>query len=68
MADIQPGDHILARGAVANDVFVPKGVNVIPPEQWKRMHEMGEGRGTRSAGPQGSAAPATPPNPPEQPN
>jgi hypothetical protein len=72
MADIQPGDHIVARGAVANDVFVPKGVNVIPPEQWKRMQEMGEGRGTRGAAPQGSAAPATPPatpqHPPEQHN
>jgi hypothetical protein len=72
MADIQPGDHILARGAVANDVFVPKGVYLIPPEQWKRMQEMGEGRGTRGAAPQGSATPATPPgapqNPPEQPN
>ena len=68
MADIQPGDHIFARGAVANDVFVTTGVSVIPPEQWKRMQEMGEGRGTRGAGRQGSAAPATPPNPPEQPN
>jgi len=68
MADIQPGDHIVARGVVANDVFVPKGVNVIPPEQWKRMQEMGEGRATLGATPQGSATPATPPNPPEQPN
>jgi hypothetical protein len=68
MADIQPGDHIVARGAVANDVFVPKGVNVIPPEQWRRMQEMGERRGTRGAAPQGSATPATPSNPPEQPN
>jgi hypothetical protein len=68
MADIQPGDHIFVRGAVANDVFVPKGVNVIPPEQWKWMQEMGEGRGTRGAAPQGAVTPATPPNPPEQPN
>ena len=68
MADIQPGDHIFARGAVANDVFAAKGVNVIPPEQWKRMQETGEGRGTRGAAPQGSATPATPPNLPEQPN
>jgi len=68
MADIQLGDHIFARGAVAKDVFVPKGVNVIPPEQWNRMQETGEGRGTRGAAPQGSVTPATPPNPPEQPN
>jgi hypothetical protein len=45
MADIQPGDHIFARGATTNDVFVPKNVNVISPEQWKRMQEMNEGRG-----------------------
>ena len=45
MADIQPGDHIFARGAMTNDVFVPKDVNVISPEQWKRMQEMSEGRG-----------------------
>jgi len=24
MADIQPGDHIFARGAAANEVFVPR--------------------------------------------
>ena len=68
MADIQPGDHIFARGVVANDVFVPKGVNVIPPEQWKRMQEMAAGRGTRGVAPQGSPTPVTPQNPPEQPN
>jgi hypothetical protein len=78
MADIQPGDHIFARGVLANDVFVPKGVNVIPPEQWKRMQEMisegGEKRGgTRQSAPAPSAppAPAAPPpaqNPPEQRN
>src|SRR5712671_7947663 len=78
MADIQPGDHIFARGVSANDVFVPKGVNVIPPEQWKRMQEMisegGEKRGgTRQSAPAPSAppAPAAPPpaqNPPERRN
>jgi hypothetical protein len=41
MADIQVGDHVFARGAVQNDVFVPKVVMVIGPEQWKRMQEMG---------------------------
>jgi hypothetical protein len=45
MADMQPGDHIFARGVMTNDVFVPKDVNVISPEQWKRMQEMSEGRG-----------------------
>jgi uncharacterized protein DUF5666 len=41
MADIQPGDHVFARGAVQNDVFVPKFVMVMDAEQWKRMQEMG---------------------------
>lgn len=41
MADIQPGDHVFVRGAVQNNVFVPKNVMVIPAEQWKRMQEMG---------------------------
>ena len=78
MADIQPGDHIFARGVSANDVFVPKGVNVIPPEQWKRMQEMiGEGGEKRGGTRQSAPAPSTPPapaalppaqNPPEQRN
>jgi hypothetical protein len=41
MADIQPGDHIVVRGGVQNNSFVPKSVMVISPEQWKRMQEMG---------------------------
>lgn len=41
MADVQVGDHVFARGAVQNDVFVPKFVMVIDAEQWKRMQEMG---------------------------
>jgi hypothetical protein len=40
MADIQPGDHVVVRGAVENNVFVPKNVMVFSPEQWKRMEEM----------------------------
>jgi len=69
MADIQPGDHIFARGAVANDVFVPKGLNVIPPEQWQRMQEMNEGGYRRGAPPQSAAPPnGAAPNPPAQPN
>jgi len=39
MADVKVGDHVMARGAVQNDVFVPKGVTVISPEQWQRMQE-----------------------------
>jgi hypothetical protein len=63
MADIQVGDHLFARGAVVNDVFVPKTVMVIGPEQWKRMQEMGaqaggeSGRQRRQQGGTGGAAP-----------
>lgn len=45
MADIQPGDHVMARGAEENGAFVPRFVMVISPEQWKRMEEMGMIRG-----------------------
>ena len=74
MADIQPGDHVFARGAVANDVFVPKNLMLIPPEQWQRMQEMmNEGGGKRGTTPQNppAAAPPAPsaaPTPPEQHN
>lgn len=40
MADIQPGDHVVVRGAVENNAFVPKNVMVLSAEQWKRMEEM----------------------------
>ena len=42
MADIQAGDHVFARGAVENNVFVPKTVVVVGPEQWRRMQEFGQ--------------------------
>jgi hypothetical protein len=50
MADIQPGDHVFARGAVENNVFVPKNVVVVGPEQWKRMQEFGQQAGAGGAG------------------
>jgi hypothetical protein len=65
MADVQLGDHLLARGALQDNVFVPKFVMVIGPEQWKRMQEMG---GMRQGGPGsgrsgvGSQKPAEPPH------
>ncbi len=52
MADIQVGDHLMARGKLESDVFVPKGVQVMNPEQWKRMQEM--------AAPAEAAKPASP--------
>jgi len=67
VADIQPGDHIFARGAAANDVFVPKGLTVIPPEQWKRMKEMNAEGGPGGAKPR-TTTPPTQQKPPEQPN
>lgn len=41
MADIQVGDHLVARAASPGETFVPKTVFVIEPEQWKRMQEAG---------------------------
>ena len=65
MADIQVGDHVFARGAVENNVFVPKNVNVIPPEMWKRIQEMnaGGGPGAGANAPAAPASPAAPPSP-----
>ena len=76
MADIQPGDHLFARGAVENNVFVPKTVMLFGPEQWKRLQEMGgqargEGGRRRQQGgpvaPPAVATPAEPPSPPSPP-
>ncbi len=61
MADIQVGDHVMARGAVQNDVFVPKGVMVMNAEQWKRMQEMG----AQNASPKPAGDAAAPPKPQE---
>jgi hypothetical protein len=74
MADIQPGDHMFARGAVANGAFVPKNVMVIPAEQWKRMQEMMNEGGEKRTVPQNPPgtppppSPGTAPTPPEQRN
>ena len=65
MADIQAGDHIFARGAVQNDVFVPKDVRVIPSEMWNRMQGMNGAPGAPKAtgAPSAPSAPAPPPSP-----
>ena len=62
MADIRPGDHVFARGGLENNVFVPKNLNVIPPEMWKRMQEMNAGGGPAAPG---TPAPPSPKGPPE---
>ncbi|MFI5098506.1 MAG: DUF5666 domain-containing protein [Candidatus Acidiferrales bacterium] len=49
MADIHPGDHVVIRGAPQNDVFVPKNVMVLSPEQWQRLQQMAGGRGGPAA-------------------
>jgi Domain of unknown function (DUF5666) len=73
MAEIQAGDHLVARGAIQDNVFVPKFVMVIGPEQWKRMQEMGGTGGMRQGG-RGTPPPANPPadapaqKPPESPH
>jgi hypothetical protein len=67
MAEVQVGDHVFARGAIQDNVFVPKMVVVINPEQWKRMQEMaGEPRGSRrrpSASAGGDSQSQKPPEP-----
>jgi hypothetical protein len=68
MADIQVAGHILARGAVVNDVFVPKSLNVIPPEMWQRLQEMNTEGGRPGTAAKPSAPPASQQKPPEQPN
>ena len=62
MADIHPGDHVVIRGASQNNVFVPKNVMVLSPEQWERMQQMVNGRGASRSAP--AMAPAN--NPPKQ--
>jgi hypothetical protein len=64
MADVKVGDHVMARGAVQNDVFVPKGVMVMSPDQWQRMQPMmSQSQQGAAAKPAGSdaAAPAAKP-------
>lgn len=59
VADIHVGDHVMARGAMDKDLFVPKGVMVVNPEQWKRLQEMRE----QSSGQKAAGSEATPPKP-----
>jgi hypothetical protein len=63
MADLQAGDHVFVRGAMANNVFVPKEVRVIPPEMWQRMQQREAGGAATPGTPAAPNAPATPPSP-----
>lgn len=69
MGDIQPGDHVVVRGGVQNNMFVPKNVILLSDEQWKRMQEMGMMNGKGPAGnvPAGSPPPTGPKSNPPQP-
>jgi len=69
MADIQPGDHVVVRGAVQNNAFVPKNVMVLSPEQWKQLEEMRRMSGMGPAGnaPDGNKPVAAPKSNPPQP-
>ena len=63
MADIQPGGHIVIRGGLQNNAFVPKAVILLSAEQWERMQQFAQGR----AGQSGNTPPAAPAgNPPKQ--
>jgi Domain of unknown function (DUF5666) len=64
MADIHIGDHVMARGAMQNDVFVPKGVMVMNEEQWKHMQEMSAQNGAPKPSGAGTTE-ATPAKPQE---
>jgi len=68
MADIQPGDHVVVRGAVQNNAFVPKNVMVLSPEQWKQLEDMRKMSGMGPAGnaPAGSKPAAEPKSNPPQ--
>jgi len=68
MADIQPGDHVVIRGAVEKNAFVPKNVMVVSPEQWKQMEEMRKmaGIGPDGNAPAGSKPAAAPKSNPPQ--
>lgn len=58
MADIKVGDHVVARGAVENGAFVPKGLMVMSAEQWQRIQQRMEGNGAVKNG--DSPAPPVP--------
>ncbi len=63
MADIQPGDHVMARGAMRNGVFVPKTLMVLSAEQWQRLQEGARRRGADGDSSNGQPS-ASSPRPP----
>ncbi len=65
LADVHAGDHVMARGALQSDVFVPKSVMVMNEEQWKRMQEMAAQNGASKPPVSDAPAQATPWKPQE---
>jgi hypothetical protein len=63
MADIQPGEHVVVRGALQNNVFVPKAVMVLSPEQWQRMQQYTQGGGAPAGGAPAAAPSSSSPHP-----
>lgn len=64
MADIQAGDHVMVRGATTNNVFQPRALILISPEQWKRFQEMQGGGGPGANPPKDNNPQQKPPEPP----
>jgi preprotein translocase subunit YajC len=62
MADIQPGDRVVIRGGLQNNVFVPKAVILLSSEQWERMQQFAQG----GAGPAGNTPAKVPAGDPPQ--
>ncbi|MGC1493733.1 MAG: DUF5666 domain-containing protein [Candidatus Acidiferrum sp.] len=63
MADIQPGDLVMVRGATANSVFQPRALILFNPEQWKRFQEMAAGAGQAANPPKDNNPQQKPPEP-----
>lgn len=63
MADIQLGDHIMVRGATTNNVFQPRTLILIGPEQWKRIQEMQANVGPGANPPKDNNPQQKPPEP-----
>lgn len=61
MADIQVGDHVVVRGGLQNNLFVPKAVILLSPEQWERMRQFAQGHtgqaGNASVNPPAGSSP-----------
>ena len=63
MADIQPGDHVVMHGTVQNNVFVPKNLMLLSPEQWERLQQFAAGGGGIAVSAPAGPASSKPPQP-----